>query len=121
MMTALGMASAQWLQYGYLSFTAPCSEPGGNTPRWIGRVGLAEADGLLRGAVNLETDLMGSQLTTLTSADRQRFERDGYVVVRQAFSRADGLAMEQRWWQELEDTRGIRPDDRSSWRSSWAT
>jgi uncharacterized protein YkuJ len=38
---------------------------------------------------------MGSQLTTLTSADRQRFERDGYVVVKQAFSRADGLAMEQ--------------------------
>jgi hypothetical protein len=36
---------------------------------------------------------MGSQLTTLTSADIQRFKRDGYVVVRQAFSRADGLAM----------------------------
>ena len=31
---------------------------------------------------------MGSQLTTLTSSDIQRFERDGYVVVRQAFSRA---------------------------------
>ena len=29
---------------------------------------------------------MGSQLTTLTSSDIQRFERDGYVVVRQAFS-----------------------------------
>jgi hypothetical protein len=28
---------------------------------------------------------MRSQLTTLTSADIQRFERDGYVVVRQAF------------------------------------
>ena len=36
---------------------------------------------------------MRSQLGTLTSADIQRFERDGYVVVRQAFSRADGLAM----------------------------
>ena len=71
---------------------------------------------MLRGAVNLETGLMGSQLTTLTSSDRQRFERDGYVVVRQAFSRDDGLAMEQRWWQELEDTQGIRPNDRSSWR-----
>ncbi len=58
---------------------------------------------------------MGSQLTTLTSADIQRFERDGYVVVRQAFSRADGLAMERRWWQELEDTHSIRSDDRSSW------
>jgi len=29
------------------------------------------------------TDLMGSQLAALTSADIQRFERDGYVVVRQ--------------------------------------
>jgi hypothetical protein len=59
---------------------------------------------------------MGSQLTTLTSSDIQRFERDGYLVVRQAFSRADALAMEERWWQELADTHGICPDDRSSWR-----
>jgi len=59
---------------------------------------------------------MGSRLTTLSSSDIQRFERDGYVVVRQAFPRADGLAMERRWWRELEDTHGIRPDDRSSWR-----
>lgn len=71
---------------------------------------------MLRGAVYLETDLMESQLTTLTSSDIQRFERDGYVVVRQAFSHADGLAMERRWWRELEDTHGIRSDDRSSWR-----
>ena len=77
---------------------------------------MAEANDLLRGAVNLETDLMGSQLTTLASADIRRFERDGYVVVRQAFSRADGLAMERQWWRELEDTHGIRRDDRSSWR-----
>ncbi|HUA30071.1 MAG TPA: hypothetical protein VMC03_14400 [Streptosporangiaceae bacterium] len=59
---------------------------------------------------------MRSQLTTLTSADIERFERDGYVVVRQAFSRDDGLAMERLWWRELEETHGIRPDDRSSWR-----
>jgi len=59
---------------------------------------------------------MESQLTTLTSADIERFERDGYVVVRQAFSRTDGLAMERRWWRELEDAHDIRPDDRSSWR-----
>jgi Phytanoyl-CoA dioxygenase (PhyH) len=58
---------------------------------------------------------MGSRLTTLTSSDIRRFERDGYVVVRQAFSRTDGLAMERQWWRELEDTHGIRPDDRSSW------
>jgi hypothetical protein len=59
---------------------------------------------------------MGSQLSTLTAADIRRFERDGYVAVRQAFSPADGLAMERRWWRELEDTRGIRPGDRSTWR-----
>ena len=59
---------------------------------------------------------MGSQLTTLTSSDIHRFERDGYVVVRQAFSPADALAMERRWWSELEDTHDIRRDDRSSWR-----
>ncbi len=59
---------------------------------------------------------MGSQLTTLTSADIRRFERDGYLVVRHAFSRADGLAMERRWWRELEDAHGIRRDDRTSWR-----
>jgi len=47
---------------------------------------------------------MGPQLTTLTSSDMQRFENDGYVVVRQAFSRADSRAMERRWWSELEDT-----------------
>ena len=58
---------------------------------------------------------MESQLTTLTSTDVQRFERDGYVVVRQAFSRADALAMERRWWSELADAHGIHPDDRSSW------
>ena len=64
----------------------------------------------------MKADLMVSRLTTLTSADIQRFERDGYVVVRQAFSSADALAMERRWWSELEDTHHIRPDDRSSWR-----
>ena len=39
---------------------------------------------------------MAAQLTTLTPSDIQRFERDGYVVVRQAFSRTDSFAMEQR-------------------------
>jgi hypothetical protein len=58
---------------------------------------------------------MRSERSTLTSADIQRFDRDGYVVVRQAFSGADALAMERRWWRELADTHGIRPDDRSSW------
>jgi len=59
---------------------------------------------------------MESQPATLTPADLQRFERDGYVVVRQAFPRADALAMEEHWWSELADTYGIRRDDRSTWR-----
>ena len=59
---------------------------------------------------------MGAQLTTLTPADRQRFERDGYLVVRQAFARADGLAMERNGGGAVEDAHGIRRDDRSSWR-----
>jgi len=58
---------------------------------------------------------MGSQPTTLTSADVEGFERDGYVLVRQAFAGADALAMRQRWWPELEESHGIHPGDRSSW------
>jgi hypothetical protein len=69
-----------------------------------------------RGWDHSDIVLKESERSTLTSSDIERFERDGYVVVRQAFSRADGLAMERRWWRELEDTHGIRPDDRSSWR-----
>jgi hypothetical protein len=38
------------------------------------------------------------------------------VVVSEAFARADSLAMEERWWRELEDTHGIHAEDRSSWR-----
>jgi hypothetical protein len=59
---------------------------------------------------------MGSQPTTLTPADIRRFERDGYVIVRQAFSPDDGQDMERRWWRELAEAHGIRRDDRSSWR-----
>src|ERR1700722_20073602 len=58
---------------------------------------------------------MEAQPATLTPADIEHFERDGYVVVRQAFPRADALAMEERWWSELADTHGIRRDDRSGW------
>ena len=75
---------------------------------------MAEANGL--GRRQSGDGPHGPQLTTLTSSDIRRFERDGYVVVRQAFSPADGLAMERRWWSELEDAHGIRRDDRSSWR-----
>jgi hypothetical protein len=59
---------------------------------------------------------VGPRLNTLTSAELERFERDGYLVVRQAFALADALAMERQWWRELENTHGIRPGDRSSWR-----
>ena len=55
-------------------------------------------------------------MRALSPADVERFERDGYVLVRGAFSRADGLAMQQRWWRELAAEHGIRPDDRASWR-----
>jgi hypothetical protein len=58
---------------------------------------------------------MGAQLSTLTSSDIERFERDGYLIVKQAFSRADSLAMERQWWRELADAHGIRGDDRASW------
>ncbi len=58
---------------------------------------------------------MQPQPATLAPADLQRFDRDGYVVVRQAFGRADALAMEERWWSELAGTHGVRRDDRSSW------
>jgi len=59
---------------------------------------------------------MGSQFRTLTTSDIQRFARDGYVVVNEAFSRADALAMETRWWSELEQAHDVRPGDRSTWR-----
>ena len=59
---------------------------------------------------------MGSPRAALRPSDIERFERDGYVVVKQAFRRADALAMEARWWAELEAAHGIRRGDRSTWR-----
>jgi len=53
---------------------------------------------------------------TLTLAEIERFERDGFVVVKEAFARADARAMEARWWEELEAAHGISRDDRASWR-----
>lgn len=58
---------------------------------------------------------MAPQLTTLTAADVEQFGRDGYVAVRQAFVPADGAAMEQQWWRELDQAHGIRASDRSTW------
>jgi hypothetical protein len=56
-----------------------------------------------------------AQPRTLTPTEIARFERDGFVVVREAFARADALAMQRRWWQELRDVHGIRRDDRTTW------
>ncbi len=58
---------------------------------------------------------MGSEFNTLTASDIERFERDGYLVVRQAFAPADALAMQERWWLELEDKHGVRSGDPSTW------
>src|SRR5262245_11400321 len=53
---------------------------------------------------------------SLTAVEIERFERDGYVVVREAFARADAEAMQDRWWDELAAVHGISRDDRASWR-----
>jgi hypothetical protein len=52
----------------------------------------------------------------LTAAQIQRFDRDGYLVVRAAFAPDDALAMRERWWRELRDEHGLRPDDPAGWR-----
>lgn len=59
---------------------------------------------------------MAQHPTTLTPSDVRRFQSDGYIVVRPAFRRDDALAMEQRWWSELDVSHGIRRDDRATWR-----
>src|SRR6478752_4717597 len=51
----------------------------------------------------------------LSPADISQFHRDGFVVIREAFSRDDAAAMERSWWAELQSTYGIRCDDRSTW------
>ena len=52
----------------------------------------------------------------LCPTDLDQFRRDGFVVVREAFARADAAEMERRWWAELEAAHGIQRDDRSTWR-----
>ncbi len=56
------------------------------------------------------------QPTTLSSTQIEQFERDGFVVVKNAFAREDADAMQDAWWRELSDLYGIRRDDRSTWR-----
>jgi len=59
---------------------------------------------------------MNSIPTTLSPVDLKRFYRDGYVVVKRAFSPDDARAMQDEWWAELADLHGIRRDDRATWR-----
>ena len=93
----------------------------------LGHIGNAEEDGdrvaqsivgTLRAALPVGGQNDALRKYNESGADPYRVLRPtlGYIVVRQAFSRADGLAIERRWWSELENTHGIRPDDRSSWR-----
>src|SRR5579862_3022301 len=58
---------------------------------------------------------MQSAPTTLTPAETDQFQSDGFVVVRNAFAREDADAMQDSWWQELEELYRIRRDDRSTW------
>ena len=52
----------------------------------------------------------------LTPSDLERFARDGYVVVRSAFSPDDAREMESRWWSELASRHGVQGGDPSTWR-----
>lgn len=51
----------------------------------------------------------------LTKSEIDEFQRDGFVVLKGAFSRTDAVAMEDAWWRELFETYGICRDDRSTW------
>lgn len=55
------------------------------------------------------------QTVSLTQTELQQFDRDGFVVLREAFVRADADAMQDAWWRELFDLYGIKRDDRSTW------
>jgi len=88
-----------------------CSNPCGRSDS----SSLADSNDLPRGAVDLKADLMGSQLTTLTSSDIQRLRSRRLRGVRQAFA-AGRPSMDEMCGRELEDTHGKTSDDRSSWR-----
>jgi len=55
------------------------------------------------------------QTAVLTKSEIDQFRRDGFVVLKGAFARADANAMEDAWWQELFALYGIKRDDRSTW------
>lgn len=59
---------------------------------------------------------MRSSGAGLTLDQLERFERHGFVHVREAFAPADARAMADRWWAELESRHGVRRSAPSTWR-----
>jgi len=53
---------------------------------------------------------------SLSPAEIERFEVDGFLVVKGAFARDDALTMQSEWWSELANVYDIRRDDQSTWR-----
>jgi len=58
---------------------------------------------------------MSAYPTTLSPEEIARFEADGFVVIKGAFSPDDAAEMRREWWAELEKVHGIREHDRSTW------
>jgi ectoine hydroxylase-related dioxygenase (phytanoyl-CoA dioxygenase family) len=54
--------------------------------------------------------------TILTADELKRFDRDGYVVVRNAFAHEDAVQMQREWWRELSEVHGIDQSDPRTWR-----
>ena len=51
----------------------------------------------------------------LSAADLAAFDRDGFVVLREAVPRAVALACRDALWAKLEGDRGIRKDEPATW------
>ena len=54
-------------------------------------------------------------LSVLSAEHFERFRRDGYVRVKQAFSPALALEMQDEIWSELREEHGIRHEDPATW------
>jgi hypothetical protein len=55
-------------------------------------------------------------VTGLARGEIERFHAEGFLRLPAAFAPEDAAAMAEAWWAELEDTHGIRRDDRTTWR-----
>ena len=53
--------------------------------------------------------------TVLSLEDVERFQLDGYLIMKGAFSREHALAMQDEIWSELKEEFGIDRADRSTW------